>query len=779
MLSFWPGMLRRSAWTIWATAILTLVFLFHLRNLQFDTSPSTLILPDSAETAYYQRIARIFGNDQIILLGVRGEQLLSMAELGRIRELTSTLEKLDGVKRVLSLTNAVDVRGEGDEVLVSLLIPEDLKSLDAQHLQARLRGNPFYEKNLISTDGRSLAILVFLEELDHPRTLLRGREVSLQVRATAERALGPDRLFVSGLPEMELQGTENMVRDLRFFMPMTLLLVVVILVASFRCRRGIVLPLGVIALTLLWTIATMIWTGRPLKVTTMILPSLLIANGSSYVIHFLAQYYRTLTEAYEKAGAGAGSVLTRETYRQALLETLAHTHSPLFISAATTMAGFGSLIFTGIPAIRDLGIFATLGIFLSYLFCVTLVPSILWYLPVPRFDQLPGKEGSHRHTFLDRLATFNLNHRSWIYAVSLAGGVWGIWGLFHLRVHSDYLGYFRSNAPVVQAASEFHQRLAGIAPLSIIVESSGERNVTEPDVLNATDALQQFIAQSGDVDTTLSFVDTLKVLNRAFHNDAPQELRVPQRREIIDELVEFAESDPSGLNADFLSSDHRLLRIVARTHLFSSSELHEEIDRIQQRASQLLPPDFRARVTGSLVLMNQTSDRVAAEQAKSLALSTLLIAVIVIFLFHSWKVGLLALLPAGLPILLFFGLMGWTGVSLNVNTSVIASIAIGIAVDNVVHYLVHFQRSFHRGLPIPEAARQSLMNAGGPMIAAAIALAVGFLVFGFSRFVPVAHFGLLSAFIMGVNLLADIFLLPTLMLLLGSATLERLHIEDE
>jgi predicted RND superfamily exporter protein len=174
---------------------------------------------------------------------------------------------------------------------------------------------------------------------------------------------------------------------------------------------------------------------------------------------------------------------------------------------------------------------------------------------------------------------------------------------------------------------------------------------------------------------------------------------------------------------DFLSAPElsRIRKLTADLEaiggLFSSSELREEIDRIERRAGELFPAGFQVHVTGSLVLMNQTSDRVSTEQDKSLALSTALIAIIVILLSHSWKVGLISLLPAGFPILLCFGLMGWTGIYLNVNTSVIASIAI----DNCVHNLVHFQRSFHRGLSIAGASRQSLMDSGGPIVASAIA----------------------------------------------------------
>ncbi|MCI0420604.1 MAG: MMPL family transporter, partial [Acidobacteria bacterium] len=140
-----------------------------------------------------------------------------------------------------------------------------------------------------------------------------------------------------------------------------------------------------------------------------------------------------------------------------------------------------------------------------------------------------------------------------------------------------------------------------------------------------------------------------------------------------------------------------------------------------------------------------------------------LISTIVIILFRSWKMGCLAMIPAGLPVFLCFGLMGWSGVSLNVNTSLIANVAIGIAVNNCVHYLVHFQRNVRQGLSASDSTCESLKNAGAAMLAASIALTFGFLVFGLSRFVPVSQFGLLTAFIMGTDLLANIFLLPSLM----------------
>jgi len=744
--------------------LLTGVFVWQFQNLRFDTSPSTLILAGSPEDQYYRKITKVFGSDQVVLVGMTGEDMLQPKQLRTIRDMTSDLQRISGVKRVLSLTNVTDVRAGEDEVVVSPLIPEDLQTFDREALQKRLSTNPFYIRNLISTDSRTCSVVVFLEDSDDRNSLAHVRGVTRQINAVAEAMRGANRVFLGGLPQMELQGTENMIRDLWLFTPITLLLVVTILLITFRCLRGILLPVGVIGLTLIWTLGAMVWSGRPIKVTTLILPSLLIANGCSYVIHFLAQYYHALIRSYAKGSIHVVEELDKETYRDSMLEALGIVHRPICISAATTIAGFGALALNRIPAIRDLGIFASVGIFLSYFFSMTVVPCVLILLPIPRHHQLPGKAGSHRHRFLEKLGNFNIHHRRWVWAISLACAAWALWGLLRLQVYTDYLGYFRSSAPVVQAAKEFQKRLAGIAPLAVIVETTGSRTVTEPDILKAAEALQESLNQAPAVDLTLSFADILKLLNRAFHDDDANYFKLPTDPNVINDLIDFTESDPTRLSEDFISNDHKSLRILARTHLFSSTEFRRELDRLRQATTRLMPADVRVHATGTLVLMNQTSDQVAKEQVKSLVISVSTISLIVIVLFRSWKVGLLALIPAGLPVFLCFGLMGWSGAPLNVNTSLIANIAIGIAVNNCVHYIVHFRRNLFKGHSIEDATRESLNNAGGPMLATSITLTLAFLVFGLSRFVPVAHFGLLSAFIMGADLVANIFLLPSLML---------------
>lgn len=762
MSGYWRWILKRSVWVLLLLGTASALLLPALDDLRINTSPSTLILSDSPANLVHRKTRRIFGNDEVLLIGLTADDLLQPDTLASLRQVTRNIEAIPGVRRVLSLTNTLDILERDGAIEISPLIPESLERLDLQALRARLRDNPLYEKELISSDSRTTSLLVFLEERSSPgEDQIFGLVAKIRTAAAPLARLG--HLFIGGVPEMETAGMANMIRDLWVFTPITAVMVMVILTFDFRSRRGVALPLLAIGLTLVCTLAAMVLSRFPLKPTTLVLPSLLIANGSAYTIHLLTHYYQCLLQAYDRLSASGQSRLTRQQYREVLARSLQRAHRPIAISAFTTMAGFTALIFNRIPAIRDLGLFAVLGVFLSYFFCMHLIPAILVYLPIPPRARISGHDRSHRHTFFEKLGHFNRKHRGWIYSIAGLCAALGLAGAFQVQVRTDYLGHFRDSAPVVQATRTFEEHLSGLSGFSVVIESRDQSPLTGPATLSAVDQLQQRLQDLPGVDRTLSILDSVKLLNQAFHRNQPAFFRLPGRQDVLEEMLELIESDPRELSRDFLSEDHTALRILVRSSLFESTRLKALTDQVGQLAAPLLPPAARLQTTGTLVLMNLTSDQLAREQVKSLLLSVTFIFTILIFLCRSFKVGLACMIPAGLPVLMFFGLLGWSGLSLNVNTSVIAAIAIGIGVDNCIQYLVRFQHCRKEGLSPHAAAGESLTRAGGPMSAAAAVVVLGFLVFGLSRFAPVSQFGLLSAFVMGFNLVTNLLLLPTLL----------------
>jgi predicted RND superfamily exporter protein len=249
--------------------------------------------------------------------------------------------------------------------------------------------------------------------------------------------------------------------------------------------------------------------------------------------------------------------------------------------------------------------------------------------------------------------------------------------------------------------------------------------------------------------------------------------------------------DPHRLNAifsDYLSEDPSLSRLVSsdgsrmviilRVNLFSSNELRELTDNIDRWSTANLPTGISQRATGSIILLNGASDAVAESQSSSLAIALVTIYLMMVLLFRSFSTGLLALIPNLLPIVGYFGFLGWTGTALDITTSLVASAVLGLAVDNAVHMIRRYRQCVAErtrgaeGVETPAAISSTdagwamwlaMLRTGKPMVLANLMLIAAFLVFVLSSFVPVRIAGILWALGIGSCLAADLVLLPVLM----------------
>ncbi|HYE76070.1 MAG TPA: MMPL family transporter, partial [Blastocatellia bacterium] len=276
----------------------------------------------------------------------------------------------------------------------------------------------------------------------------------------------------------------------------------------------------------------------------------------------------------------------------------------------------------------------------------------------------------------------------------------------------------------------------------------------QPETLTRVAELQSFIEESR-TGQTLSVVDLIKHANRASHQNSSDFYAIPQDSAIITELL----SDREQLRR-FITDDGRRLRILVRTTLTGSAAMSRAISELEHKGRELMP-NLRVYATGTIALMNRTSDAIAGEQLQSVTIALLTIYAMLALLFKSWRVGITALVPNLVPVLFFFGFMGWGGIPLNLTTSLVASVVLGLAVDNAVQFIVRFRNVQLTEPGLREAIIESLRLSGRPIIYANVALAAAFAVFAFSNFEPIKSFGLLSAVTILGCLVEDLVLLPS------------------
>jgi uncharacterized protein len=774
----WPKL------TLLLALLLTGLLGYYARQFRIDSSVEHLLATNDPNKKYYEEVRALFGNDDITVIGLVTEDVYTPATLEKIRRITQQIEKIDGVQSVRSLTNVPDPIA--DLQFPPLLIPQIPTEPDAlAALRRKIEEQyPIY-LNLVTKDAKGAAIVVYFKPLSDTEFL--NKKIDDQLQTIVAREQGPEQLYLTGMQNIKVRSLEMMQEDLRTFTPLSLAVIMGVLGFCFRNLRGVLLPLLSVLCGVVWTLGIMVLTNEAITIGTLVLPSLLIVIGSTYSIYVIAQY----EEEVEKGGTAA----------EVVLRAFSRVSLPVVIAAFTTMIGFVTLLVNRIATIRALGLYAAIGFASVTVIVLTLIPATLVLLPLSRRKKTRNSE-EKLTVLLARVGQFNRNYQKPIIVVATLMILPCLWGITRIRADSDFLKFFKPNSAVRRANEIINERIGGTQIFSVVVNSGQKGGVVTPDLLKRIKCLQRHLATLPGVDQTLSLADYADLVDRGLHNSSPAEgdivvgeegtlpssapaaapmtplwdlLQCDQQQgeaaeQLAAQLTERLESAlklVKNMSAATLASvatiDFSITNMVVRTRLTSSSDIVGTAEEVRRYAKDHFPPEVTVRPTGSLILLNEATEDIVWGQITSLGFALVVIFVVLSLMFLSAKVGLLSLLPNVLAILVLFGVMGWTGVTLNLGTSIIASIAIGIAVEDAIRYLARLSAEIQATHDQDLAIFQTVSTVGKPIIYASTALGLGFLTLLFSNFVPIQKFGILTAITIAAAFVNDLVLLPALL----------------
>lgn len=752
----------RFPWLVLAVVVaVTVVLGAGTAHLRVDSSVATLLPRGDPGQALYAQVIERFGNDEIDIIGVLAPDVLSSATLEKIRTVTARVAAIDGVAQVISLTNVRDPIA--DVLNPPLLIPEIPATEQARDgLRGRIKGNPLFAGNLISPDSHGAAINVFFKDEARTDEATKRIDDALEsVLADVEKGGGLERFYLTGLSHLKVKGLALMRRDLAVLTPASLALVVAVLFFSFRTRRGVVLPLLCVVVGVVWTMGVMGWLGEPISLGTLVLPSLLIVIGSSYATHVVARYYLEL-----ETPTGSEHPVQR-ALRQAGL--------PVFISGLSTLIGFSALLLNSIQAVRALGLYAVIGITFLFVLAMTMVPAMIVVMPerAYRRDSAGPTQSGSLGRALAALAQFDIRHRRIIFIVAGALVALSLMALPRIQADTNFLAYFPRESPIRLAHTAISSRVAGALPFYVVVGTGEPKSMVDMRALRDLRDLQHYLENLPGVTRTVAFTDYLDLLDRGLRasgdiviDDQGNEVKPADVKSFwedpsrLDEVLTLVRQNPETFRS-VITHDFSQANVLVRTRFETSTEIAAAVSRIHDWAEQ--HPGMPAEPTGSIILLNGTTDDVVWGQVKSVTVALAVIFVVMSLLFLSAKVGFIAMLPNVVPVMFFFGILGWSNIMLNIGTSVIAAIALGIAVDNTIHYMVRFNRELQATYDERRSLAAALSTVGRPIVYTSVALTLGFLVMRLSDFVPIRDFGSLSAATMLAALVTNVVLLPALL----------------
>jgi len=730
------ALLRHRAVVLGAIALLTLLWAAFIPNLTFKTSVHDLVIEDLPETSRYEAFKSIFGSEEIIRIVIKCDDVYDTLNFQKIAQLEDASAAIPGVQRVIGLAGirkAVDLSG----------------SWSMDKFATFVAGAELFRNNLVSDDHRTTLITLVLKSDADQSTVIDA--VQQLIIDDSDSTL---RLYQIGMPLISQALAQFTRSDFLRLPPITFLLITVVLLVLFRSVIYALVPLSCVILCLVWTFGMVALLGVPLSILTMIVPVFLIAVGTAYCLHILAEY-RTIAASTAETG---GTTINATTV------TFTKTTLPTLLAILTTLLGLASLFVNRILAIREFALFACLGMLVFMILVLTYLPVIVSFIParknVPAENTAPA---SVMDRVLGWIVALNLHHQRKTLAVLAVIALIAGAGLLRLRVETNPVGYFKEDTQVVQHFHDIYKHLSGSFPVNILMASAEEDYFEDAQHIANIEKLQHFLDAQPGVDKTISFADYLKLVNYASNKFDPAYYKLPEQSW---ELRMLFNTYKSLLGMDmfnaFMGPTLSQANILLLTHISSSRDFLNLRQTIIRHVDQAMPSDLTWDVTGLGIVISASSHHLVAGQLKSFVLTMVVIFIIMFALFLSAKVGLIAIVPNLFPIVINFGLMGWLGIELSMATSLIASIAIGLAVDDTIHYLVRFNREFRVDLDDRRALEKTISHIGRPIIFTTLTIATGFVILAFSGFKPTAIFGTMMVGTMFSALIGDLVLLPIL-----------------
>jgi len=717
-----------------------------LGSVRIDTSIEGMtVRNDPARSYYYETLDR-FGSDSMAVVFIQDGELFTPDKLSRLQSLAYALEDVESVARVESLFSASNLRNEDGALISGLLIDGVPGTLEEAHrIRQRALSNEILEGNLISADGTATAINLYLETLhDHPTLMISVSDAVEEILLAHEAHFGV--LFQVGRPFSVRTQAGVVSTDQRVLFPIAFVSLLLVLGLTMRSASGVVLPALTGGLSVLWTLGFMGYTGIPLTVLTFVVPALVTVVGSTEDIHILAEFMSAT-----RGGA------TRE---QAVRQMASEVGTALLFTATTTFLGFLSIALNNVTVVRQFGIVAAFGMLANAVITFLLAPIYLHHFG-------PRHAAGHGGCVVDRVLSALargivrvVHSRGTLTVAAFVVAALGI-GLcgIGLEVENNPLTLFRENAVLPTRIRALNNSLSGSASFYIRIHGE-EGDFRQPANLAAVEALKRYLVEETGFDKALSFTDHLKLIHREMMGGGAEHFKVPDSEREIAEYLLFLHR---GEIQRYVTPEFDELNIVVRHNIYSSRVLSDKLEQVRVKAREVLPARMEVGITGQMILVNKAVKEIVRGQVLGMAAVAAVLLVLMSVLFGGLKAGLLSLVPNLLPVSMIFGIMALLDVPLNTATCMVAPIALGIAMDDTIHVMVRYGRTMRVVHDESHAVGMCICSEIRPVLCTSLALSLGFGLLGFSRLVPIACFGLLSALIMAIAAISDLLVTPVLL----------------
>lgn len=784
-------------WIILITIAITFSVVPLIRHGWLDVSVESFLPKNAPAIINYDNFRREFNHTPGSVLVIEtAESIFTLENLAKLKALHDHLEKsLLHTKDVISLVNVRYSRGEGDSLLVDDLYevwPKNKAEIPA--FRKLVLSNPNYVGGLVSKDGRltniSIEPEVFtsmgagLETAGDPLTGFDDSEFDADSQVEELDFLQPDeekafsesvvkatdqfysedfKIYNIGGPTMNYKLSKDVEETAIKTTGLGLLIIVILLAVLFRRASGVLMPLLVVFLALIMTLALWPTLGYAFNANTQIIPTFILAVGIAGAVHILSIFFR-----YYDRG---------DSKHDAIKLAMKHTSVAVLMTTVTTAAGLLSFLASDMVPTQTIGIFGAIGVVMALIYTLALMPSLLAILPIKRKMHQGREKTNFLLSKIDLLISscgrFGVVHAKPVVVGTCLLSIITIAGLAQVRFDHDPVSWYPKESEFRQGFEKQDANMDGSINAQILLRFGNENSLYEPNVLRAIEEIEEVVIKHSYKEThaneVISILNVVKETHQSLNQNDPSYFRIPDDREAIaQELLLFENSGSEDIH-DFSNTEFstaRLDLVAPWSNVLNYRDYLRELrEKIEITLNKYQLEDVEIIFTGLVAIFGDTVYAMLEGTVTSYVIAFGFVAFLMILLMGNIKHGLLAFSPNVTPILLTLGLMGWAGVPLNVFTSLLGCIVIGISVDDTIHFMHHFRRYAQETDDVTEVVKKTLDTCGRAITFTSVVLVGGFIVHVIGMLSINRQFGILLSFAIIVALFANLILAPALMTL--------------
>ncbi|PHX92754.1 MAG: hypothetical protein CK532_01490 [Flavobacteriales bacterium] len=750
--------IKKRTYFILAILVFTGIMGYFATKVEIDYQAQTIVPKNDPDFQGYLQFQKSFGDDNNkIVLGFTSLKVFNLAEFGHLFRFCEDLSKLQGVKQVLSPTHLLALKLDTGEkfVLKPFIANFPRTQIDLDSLKIAFLNMRFYQGLLYNeSTGSALVLLIVDKKTIDSKSRIRLME-DIKTRADGFEKEIHAEMHISGLPYVKTDIATTVRKEIILFTVIAFLLTALLLFLFFRSFKTLIIAIIFIAVGVITMFGLAALLEYKLTLISGTLPPLLVVVGVQNCIYLINKYHEEFRRLKDK--------------NTALVRVISNVGIANFLINFTTAVGFGTFYFTKIQVLEQFGLLAFITINIIFIINIIGMPVLYSFISAPSDKQVNHLNNRNVGFFLDWIKFMVFNRRRRIYFFFLAITLLSAVFILRLRPLAFVVDDIPHNSKIYKDLGYFQDNFHGVLPYEIVIKAVDEGDIMNPVILEKVNRLQKALKRFPELSKPMSLIEVLSYANQVVNDNNPDFYRLPNAINLADIAARMPEEKikkSSNFMHGLIDSSHSKLRVSYQIKDVGSDKFGIINQQIQGILEHHFPSqEYSTEITGTSPIFLKGVSYLLGSLRSATFWSLIIISLTMGFLFPSFRMVIIAIVPNIIPLLVTAGAMGYFDIPLKPSTILIFSIAFGITVDATIHFIICFRRELVKmNRSVREAIDHTIMEVGLSMLYSMVAICAGFLIFIFSDFQGTQAMGYLTGLTLFMGMTANLLLLPCFIL---------------